>query len=129
MFANAFGQFGKTNSGCATHAAFLRCLNQRVEECFIIHAARDCIQQECSWRSVRDAMIKSETQHASLADCQAAVAYDGTCRDSSDAKNGGLRAVENWGESVNAMNAKITDGRCATFEMRWLQMACKSAFG
>jgi hypothetical protein len=129
MFANAFGQFGEINLGSAAHAAFFRFLNERVEKRFVVHAARDGIQQKSGWRSIRDAMIEREAQNTSVTCSQLPVAHDGTLRDSSDAKNGGLRAVENRRESINGVNAKVADGRGSAFEMRWLQVAGQGAVG
>ena len=74
-------------------------------------------------------MIERETQNAGVAHSQLPAACDGPLRDSSDAKNGGLRAIENRRESVNAMNAEIADGRGATLEMRGLQTAGEGAGG
>src|SRR5690348_6522870 len=89
-------------------------LNERAKKRFIVHAARDGIQEESGRCSIRDAMIERQAQNASVAHGQLPVAHDGTLCDSSDAENGGLRAIENGRESVNAMNAKIADGRGST---------------
>src|SRR5690349_10503687 len=129
MLANAFGQFGEIDLGYVTHAAFFRLLNERVEKRFVIYAARDGIQQESGRGSVRDAMIKGKTQDASVAHSELRGAHDGALRDSSDAKNGSLRAIENRGESVNAVNAEIADGRGCSIEVRRLQAAGESAVG
>src|SRR5215472_13387428 len=73
-------------------------------------------------------MIKREAQDASVARSQLPAADNRALCDSSDTKNRGLRAVENWRECINSMNAKIADGRRTALEMRRLQMAGKSAF-